>query len=91
MPRPFRPNPFPGEHIRIDPKTLLRVSEAHRPWTSTHVKQETLREKRIRMRKEAEERQAIFDALPVSEKNERNPERRKLGMLRPYVEVAKAA
>ncbi len=78
MPRPYRPNTEP---------TAPRGTRM-----KTHVRQEDRHERAIRMREEAATRQAAFDALPVSEKNERNPHRKMRGMIsRPYVEVAKAA
>lgn len=76
--RPFRPNPFEGDHVRIDPVTrLLKTpgSATARPWLTSHVKQETLKERTIRMRNEAGERQKLFDALPLADKIARNPKR----------------
>jgi len=60
MPRPHRPNPYEGSRER--------KQNSPRPWLSTSVKQESLAERKDRLRREATERQAAWAALSASEK-----------------------
>lgn len=60
MARPSRPNPYKGPRTRTSGDT--EQERARRPWRVTHVRQETRVERKVRLRVEAEVRQARSDA-----------------------------
>lgn len=60
--RPHRPNPYDG------PRDRAGANKTHRPWLTTHVKQESMRERSIRLNAEAVERQTAWAALTPQQK-----------------------
>lgn len=60
--RPHRPNPYDG------PRDRAGANKTHRPWLTTHVKQETMRERKVRLNAEAVERQTTWAALTPQQK-----------------------